>query len=194
MLGHIGAPSNGWTRPSESRRRKGNGRNEPQKRKKGPLKNSPASVARPLLLLLPLLLSFFLSFFLFFFRSEWLLWGTVAPTWSSSDKSKLEWSREVRSLLELIWRVLHVNLRCYTPSLCFGFIGRPALETAVSQCKPHPVCNRAASTSILHRGSGRKGSVSSRMQPPGQGWYITGDIDWAGSAGGNLPGVVSASK
>lgn len=135
MLGHIGAPSNGWARPSESRRRKGNGRNEPQKRKKGPLKNSPASVARPLLLLLLLLL--FLNFF--FFRSERLLQGTVAPTWSSSDKSKLEWSREVRSMLELIWRVLHVNLRCYTPSLCFGFIGRPALETAVSQCKPHPV-------------------------------------------------------
>lgn len=55
-------------------------------------------------------------------------------------------------------------------------------------------CSRAASSSILHRGSGRKGSVSSNVQPPGKGLYLIGDIDWGDSGGGNLPGVVSALK
>lgn len=109
-----------WLNASERKqRRKGNGRNEPQKRKNRPLKISECSAPPSL-----------------FFLETSDLQGTMAPERSSSDKSKLELSHGVRRLLELIWRVLHVNLRCYTRSLCFGFIGRPALGPLSANANP----------------------------------------------------------
>lgn len=73
----------------------------------------------------------------------------MAPKWSSSDKGKLTLTRRLRSLLELIWRVLHVNLRFASALLSLVVLGwkrSQPMQTSSGR-------SRAASFSILHRTS-----------------------------------------
>lgn len=152
MLRYIDAASNGWKRPRES----GEGRGA------GGL--SPTGGKRDLLNFLRLQRAPLFS------EREWLQ-GTMAPKWSSSDKSKLALTRRLRSLLELIWRVLHVNLR-------FASAPLPLAPLRWKRCQPMQTPSgrsRAASFNILLRGSRRMGRVWSNTQLSGLDSYMAGN-------------------
>lgn len=156
MLRYIGAASNGWKRPSESGEGRGAGGLSPTGGKRD-LLNFLRRQRAPL-----------------FSEREWLQ-GTMAPTWSSSDKSKLTLTRRLRSLLELIWRVLHVNLR-------FASAPRPLVVLRWKRCQPMQTPSgrsSAASFNILHRGSSRMGRVCSNTQLSGMDSYIN-TAGWPG--------------
>lgn len=157
MLRYKGAASKGLKRPSKS----GEGRGA------GGL--SPTGGKRDLLNFLRLQRAPLFS------ESEWLQ-GTMAPKWSSSDKSKLTLTPRLQSLLELIWRVLHVNLR-----LCSALLSLVVLRW--KRCQPMQTSSgrsRAASFNILHRGS-RTGRVWANTQLSGtNSWQGINAAGWTG--------------
>lgn len=119
----------------------------PEERKGEPC-NSQPKIARPFLYLEP---------------------GDSETQWEQSDLHPINanWSYPGEPGVAGInlTRPLHVNLRCFTRSLCLGPIGRPTLEAPSANAKLHPVGARATSLNILHKGSCRKGNVSSNMTP-----------------------------
>lgn len=155
-------------REREGRRegRKASWRSEPQRREHGDLFN-PSNSAPPPLIFLPLSLYFCQ-------RVGCELIRRHLCKRSSSDKSQLDLSRRLRTLLELIRRVLRVNLPRVPPA------GRSLVAVAPSANAKPPSLPPPQLLNFAYRGSGGRGG---ERRAPSRRRMCTAPVDVKPAAG-----------